>query len=82
MAQNRLFFFTNISAENLMHILDNGFCTERNLLAHFCTILFLLKASKIFAQKLLFFAAKNVGEIDLRAMSLSICDPKVRVWLS
>ncbi len=77
-----MFFFTNISAENLMHVVDNGFCAERNILAHFCIILFLLKPSEIFAQKLLFFAAKNVGEIDLRAMSLSICYPKVRVWLS
>jgi len=55
---------SNISAEILLHVLGNSFCTERHILAHFCRMLLPLKASKISATKLLYFCTKIFDEID------------------
>jgi hypothetical protein len=52
MTQKMLFFFTNISAEILPHILGYSICIEQLILVHFCQMLL---------QKLLYFGNENVG---------------------
>jgi hypothetical protein len=59
MTQKMLFHFSNISSQILLHFLGYSFCAERYILAHFCQMLSPLKHQKIFAQKLLRFAAKK-----------------------
>jgi hypothetical protein len=51
MSQKMLFFFTNISATILVHVLGYSFCTEHHILAHFCQMLLPLRASKIICAK-------------------------------
>jgi hypothetical protein len=58
-----LFCLTNISAKNLPHILGNHFGMEHHILVHLCQLLLPLKALKKYAQILLCFGTKNVGEI-------------------
>jgi hypothetical protein len=43
MAQKMLFCFTNISAEILLRVLDNSFCSEHHILAHFNQVLLAVK---------------------------------------
>jgi hypothetical protein len=51
-----LFFFIHISAEHLLRLLGYSFCTECNILAHFCQMFLPIKPSKI-------IIAKNGDEI-------------------
>jgi hypothetical protein len=46
-----LFYFTNISAEILLHTLGYSFCTEDHILAQHCQMLLPLKVSKIICAK-------------------------------
>jgi hypothetical protein len=63
-AQNMLFCLTNISAKILLLVLGYSFCIAWHILARVCQMLLPLKASKIYAQKLVCFGTKNVGVID------------------
>jgi hypothetical protein len=58
-----LFCLTNISAENLLHILGNSFVTDTIFWCIFYQMMLPLKALKKYVQMLLCFGTKNVGEI-------------------
>jgi hypothetical protein len=60
------YYFTNICAEILLHILGCGFCTEHHILAQFSQMLLPIKALKIKCVKGALLCHKNVIEIDQR----------------
>ena len=64
MTQMKLFCFTNISADILIHIFGYNFCIEHYILAHFHSMLLSLKALKIISKEATIFGHQNVGEID------------------
>jgi hypothetical protein len=59
-----LLYFTNISAENLLHIFGYNFCTEYHILVQFCDMLLTLKVSINICAKGALHWHKNYGKID------------------
>jgi hypothetical protein len=57
-AKKMILCYANISAEISLLFLGYSFCTEHYIFATLCH-------KKLSVQKLLYFGAKNVGEIDL-----------------